>query len=108
MLATFDVLADYMIDNAIYFFRERIEEAFRAGTYTPSDAPRTKKGCNDTIYQKLGGQFTAEEAYGATINVRGFDVQKGRVLTMLYRWEKQGIVQRIEKGVYKKTYRLTV
>lgn len=98
MLATFDVLADYMIDNAIYFFRERIEEAFRAGTYTPSDAPRTKKGCNDTIYQKLGGQFTAEEAYGATINVRGFDVQKGRVLTMLYRWEKQGIVQRIEKG----------
>ena len=108
VLATFDVLADYMIDNAIYFFRERIEEAFRAGTYTPSDAPRTKKGCNDTIYQKLGGQFTAEEAYGATINVRGFDVQKGRVLTMLYRWEKQGIVQRIEKGVYKKTYRLTV
>ena len=108
MLATFDVLADYMIDNAIYFFRERIEEAFRAGTYTPSDAPRTKKGCNDTIYQKLGGQFTAEEAYGATINVRGFDVQKGRVLTMLYRWEKQGIVQRIEKGVYKKTYCLTV
>ena len=108
MLATFDVLADYMIDNAIYFFRERIEEAFRAGTYTPSDAPRTKKGCNDTTYQKLGGQFTAEEAYGATINVRGFDVQKGRVLTMLYRWEKQGIVQRIEKGVYKKTYRLTV
>ena len=108
MLATFDVLADYMIDNAIYFFRERIEEAFRAGTYTPSDAPRTKKGCNDTIYQKLGGQFTAEEAYGATINVRGFDVQKGRVLTMLYRWEKQGIVQRIDKGVYKKTYRLTV
>ena len=108
MLATFDVLADYMIDNAIYFFRERIEEAFRAGTYAPADTPRTQKGCNDTIYQKLGGQFTTEEAYGATINVRGFDVQKGRVRTMLYRWEKQGIVQRIEKGVYKKTYRLAM
>ena len=108
MLATFDVLADYMIDNAIYFFRERIEEAFRAGTYAPADTPRTQKGCNDTIYQKLGGQFTTEEAYGATINVRGFDVQKGRVRTMLYWWEKQGIVQRIEKGVYKKTYRLAM
>ena len=108
MLATFDVLADYMIDNAIYFFRERIEEAFRAATYAPADAPRTQKGCNDTIYQKLGGQFTTEEAYGATINVRGFDVQKGRVRTMLYRWEKQGIVQRIEKGVYKKTYSLAM
>ena len=108
MLATFDVLADYMIDNTIYFFRERIEEAFRAATYAPADTPRTQKGCNDTIYQKLGGQFTTEEAYGATINVRGFDVQKGRVRTMLYRWEKQGIVQRIEKGVYKKTYSLAM
>ena len=105
MLATFDVLADYMIDNAIYFFRERIEEAFRAATYAPSDGPRTQKGSNDTIYRKLAGQFTTEEAYGATVSVRGFDVQRGRVFTMLSRWERQGMVERIEKGVYKKTYR---
>ena len=105
MLATFDVLADYMIDNAIYFFRERIEEAFRAATYAPSDAPRTQKGSNDTIYRKLAGKFTTEEAYGATVSVRGFDVQRGRVFTMLSRWERQGMVERIEKGVYKKTYR---
>ena len=105
MLASFDVLADYMIDNAIYFFRERIEEAFRATTYAPSDAPRTQKGSNDTIYRKLAGQFTTEEAYGATVSVRGFDVQRGRVFTMLSRWERQGMVERIEKGVYKKTYR---
>ena len=105
MLATFDVLADYMIDNAIYFFRERIEEAFRAATYAPSDAPRSQKGSNDTIYRMLAGQFTTEEAYGATVSVRGFDVQRGRVFTMLSRWERQGMVERIEKGVYKKTYR---
>ena len=105
MLATFDVLADYMIDNAIYFFRERIEEAFRATTYAPSDAPRTQKGSNDTIYRKLAGQFTTEEAYGATVSVRGFDVQRGRVFTMLSRWERQGMVERLKKGVYKKTYR---
>ena len=105
MLATFDVLADYMIDNAIYFFRERIEEAFRAATYAPSDSLRTQKGSNDTIYRKLAGQFTTEEAYGATVSVRGFDVQRGRVFTMLSRWERQGMVERIEKGVYKKTYR---
>ena len=85
MLATFDVLADYMIDNAIYFFRERIEEAFRAATYAPSDSLRTQKGSNDTIYRKLAGQFSTEEAYGATVSVRGFDVQRGRVFTMLSR-----------------------
>ena len=108
MLATFDVLADYMIDNAIYFFRERIEEAFRAATYAPADAPRIKKGCNDTIYQKLGNQFTTEEAYGATTIVRGVDVQKGRVRTMLSRWESQGMVRRIDQGVYRKTHRCEI
>ena len=108
MLATFDVLADYMIDNAIYFFRERIEEAFRAATYAPADAPRIKKGCNDTIYQKLGNQFTTEEAYGVTTIVRGVDVQKGRVRTMLSRWESQGMVRRIDQGVYRKTHRCEI
>ena len=108
MLATFDVLADYMIDNAIYFFRERIEEAFRAATYAPADAPRIKKGCNDTIYQKLGNQFTTEEAYGVTTIVRGVDVQKGRVRTMLSRWESQGMVRRIDQGVYRKSHRCEI
>ena len=108
MLATFDVLADYMIDNAIYFFRERIEEAFRAATYAPADAPRIKKGCNDTIYQKLDNQFTTEEAYGVTTIVRGVDVQKGRVRTMLSRWESQGMVRRIDQGVYWKTHRCEI
>ncbi len=108
MLATFDVLADYMIDNAIYFFRERIEEAFRAATYAPADAPRIKKGCNNTIYQKLDNQFTTEEAYGVTTIVRGVDVQKGRVRTMLSRWESQGMVRRIDQGVYRKTHRCEI
>ena len=108
MLATFDVLADYMIDNAIYFFRERIEEAFRAATYAPADAPRIKKGCNDTIYQKLANQFTTEEAYGVTTILRGVDVQKGRVRTMLSRWESQGMVRRIDQGVYRKTHRCEI
>ena len=108
MLATFDVLADYMIDNAIYFFRERIEEAFRAATYAPADAPRIKKGCNDTIYKQLDNQFTTEEAYSATTIVRGVDVQKGRVRTMLSRWESQGMVRRIDQGVYRKTHRCEI
>ena len=108
MLATFDVLADYMIDNAIYFFRERIEEAFRAATYAPADAPRIKKGCNDTIYKQLDNQFTTEEAYSATTIVRGFDVQKGRVRTMLSRWESQGMVRRIDQGVYRKTHQRAI
>ena len=106
MLATFDVLADYMIDNAIYFFRERIEEAFRAGTYAPADAPRTKKSSNDTIYKQLETNFTSDEAFSLAMSLRGGNVTKVRINSMLYRWERQGMVRRIDRGVYKKTFRL--
>jgi len=106
MLATFDVLADYMIDNAIYFFRERIEEAFRAATYAPADAPRTKKSSNDTIYKQLETNFTSDEAFSLAMSLRGGNVTKVRINSMLYRWERQGMVRRIDRGVYKKTFRL--
>ena len=106
MLATFDVLADYMIDNAIYFFRERIEEAFRAATYAPADAPRTKKSSNDTIYKQLETNFTSDEAFSLAMTLRGGNVTKVRINSMLYRWERQGMVRRIDRGVYKKTFRL--
>ena len=106
MLATFDVLADYMIDNAIYFFRERIEEAFRAATYAPADAPRTKKSSNDTIYKQLETNFTSDEAFSLAMSLRGGNVTKVRINSMLYRWERQRMVRRIDRGVYKKTFRL--
>ena len=106
MLATFDVLADYMIDNAIYFFRERIEEAFQAANYTPVDAPRTKKSSNDTIYKQLETNFTSDEAFSLATSLKGGNVTKARINSMLYRWERQGIVRRIDRGVYKKTFRL--
>ena len=106
MLATFDVLADYMIDNAIYFFRERIEEAFQAANYTPVEAPRTKKSSNDTIYKQLETNFTSDEAFSLATSLKGGNVTKVRINSMLYRWERQGIVRRIDRGVYKKTFRL--
>ena len=106
MLATFDVLADYMIDNAIYFFRERIEEAFQAANYAPADAPRTKKSSNDTIYKQLETKFTSDEAFCLASSLKGGNVTKVRINSMLYRWERQGMVRRIDRGVYKKTFRL--
>ena len=107
MLMAFDVIADYMLDNALRFFRERIEAAFNSNDYISSDSIRCRKSKNDTIYEQLNNQFTTDEAYGATIGARGFDVPKSRVNTMLMRWERQGMVVRVDKGVYKKTYQNT-
>ena len=108
MLEAFDVIADYMIDNTIFFFRNRIESAFHSPDYVPSGKPRSRRTKNDTIYEQLADRFTTEEAYDTSISVRGFEVTKGRVFTMLYRWEKQGMVERLDKGVYRKTQRAVV
>ena len=88
MLEAFNVVADYMIDNTIFFFRNRIESAFHS--------PDTLRRCsahpackNDTIYEQLADRFTTEEAYDTSISVRGFEVTKGRVCTMLSRWESK-------------------
>ena len=104
MLAAFDVLADYMIDNAMHFFRERIETAFRSGSYVSSGKARSRKSKNDSIYEELADRFTTEEAYGVSVGIRGGDVSNGSVRTMLSRWEQQGMVERIERGVYKKSH----
>ena len=108
MLEAFDVIADYMIDNTIFFFRNRIESAFHSPDYVPSGKPRSRRTKNDTIYEQLADRFTTEEAYDTSISVRGFEVTKGRVFTMLYRLEKQGMVERLDKGVYRKTQRVVV
>ena len=108
MLEALDVIADYMIDNTIFFFRNRIESAFHSPDYVPSGKPRSRRTKNDTIYEQLADRFTTEEAYDTSISVRGFEVTKGRVFTMLYRWEKQGMVERLDKGVYRKTQRVVV
>ena len=102
MLATFDVLADYMIDNAMYFFKERIEMAFRSAAYAPKAKLRSRKTKNDTIFEQLGEHFNTEDAYCTTVSTRGFDVARARVISMLCRWERQGLVERIDKGVYRK------
>ena len=108
MLEAFDVIADYMIDNTIFFFRNRIESAFHSPDYVPSGKPRSRRTKNDTIYEQLADRFTTEEAYDTSISVRGFEVTKGRVCTMLSRWEQQGMVERLDRGVYKKSYRQEV
>ena len=108
MLEAFAVVADYMIDNTIFFFRNRIESAFHSPEYVPSGKPRSRRTKNDTIYEQLANRFTTEEAYDTSITVRGFEVTKGRVCTMLSRWEHQGMVERLDRGVYKKSYRQEV
>lgn len=61
MLAAFNILADYQLDNALYFFRSRIEDAFSSKSYCGQSLyDRSRRGRNDSIFERLDVTFTFE------------------------------------------------
>ena len=48
MLENYELIADTQLENALYFFRERIANAFKSGDYAGSfSGERVKSGKND-------------------------------------------------------------
>ena len=91
-LAAFNVLADYLLDNALFFFRERIEAAFSSNTYISTSSERCKRGKNDSIFERLAESFSFEQALQQSIAVKGAGISRNAVFQMLKNWRKQGLV----------------
>ena len=91
-LAAFNVLADYLLDNALFFFRERIEAAFSSNTYISTSSDRCKRGKNDSIFERLAESFSFEQALQQSIAVKGAGISRNAVFQMLKNWRKQGLV----------------
>lgn len=97
MLSAFDVLADYQMDNALFFFRERIEAAFMASSYAGTAASeRLRHGKNDSIFERLDASFSFEQALQQSMAVKGPNTSRNAVQQMLKNWRKQGLVVRGE------------
>ena len=104
-LAAFDVLADYQIDNALHFFRDRIEAAFSSKDYCGrATAERTKRGKNDSIFERLDTTFSFEQALQHSIAVKGSNTSRNAVQQMLKNWRKQGLVSFEPNNSFRKTY----
>ena len=102
MLAVFDVLADYLMENALYFFRERIEAAFSSREYMgQTSCSRLHRGKNDTIFEKLDTIFTAEQALQQSVTIKGSSNSEA-VRQMLKNWRKQGLIAQIPDGRFQK------
>ncbi len=102
-LSAFDVLADYQIDNAMYFFRDRIEAAFSSKDYCPRDvAERTRRGKNDTIFSRLDNTFSFEQALQHSIAVKGANISRNAVYQMLKNWRTQGLIANVAGKKYQK------
>ncbi|MBP3850588.1 MAG: hypothetical protein J6E43_07205, partial [Prevotella sp.] len=101
LLEVFNVVADYLMDCALYFFRERIEHAFSSRDYVGT-ADRQRMGKNDSIFARLDFDFGFEAALQQTVAVKGANVSKNAVQQMLKNWKKQGLIVQVERGKFRK------
>lgn len=103
MLAVFDTLADYQLENALYFFRSRIEDAFSSKNYSgQSPYDRSRRGRNDSIFECLDVTFTFEQAQQQSVAVKGANVTHEAVRQMLKNWKRQGLINILPDSRYQK------
>ena len=104
MLSAFDVLADYQLENALYFFRSRIEAAFSSKDYCGQQAPpdRIRRGRNDTIFERLDVTFSFEQAQQQSVAIKGAGVTHESVRQMLKNWKRQGLINILPDARYQK------
>ena len=101
MLEAYDQIADYLLDTALYYFRERIENAFQSRDYVGT-CQRRYKGKNDSIYERLDVEFTFEQAMQQSVAIKGAGVSRNSVHQMLKNWRKQGLAVFAEDGKMRK------
>ena len=104
MLSAFDVLANYQLENALYFFRSRIEAAFSSKDYCGQQvmADRIRRGRNDTIFERLDVSFTFEQAQQQSVAIKGASVTHEAVRQMLKNWKRQGLINILPDARYQK------
>lgn len=103
MLDMYDVLADYLLDCTLFFFRERMERASANSCYSKAGT-RQRIGKNDVIFERLAWDFTFDEALAGSQKVKGEAASRKQVQQMLKNWKAAGII--VDAGMmghYRKT-----
>lgn len=100
MLDAYTLIADSLIDSALFYFRTRIEKAMYKSGDRGGD--RMRQGKNDSIFERLAVDFTTEQAYQQAMIVKGNDTTRNSVRQMLKNWQKQGLIVNTSLGNYKK------
>ena len=102
MLAAYDVIADYLVDNDIYFFRSKLTKAYEQNrNERGGDSKRQRRGKNDTIFDMLPQNFSRADAMKMAARVKGESVTDNAIAKMLYNWKSSGLVT-MEGELFKK------
>lgn len=107
MLEAYGAIADSLMENALYFFADRMEAAFNSRDYVGSSrlpgypGERQRTGKNDSIFARLDTEFGFDSAYQHSVAVKGTGVTHNSVQQMLKNWKKQGLIVYVS-GRYQK------
>ena len=103
LLEAYDVLADSLLENALFYFRDRITKAVSSRNYQGSMGEgRSKRGRNDSIYARLDTDFTFKQAMQHSMAVKGELVTQNGVQQMLKNWRKQGLIDKLDALHFRK------
>ena len=105
LLSAFDVLAYSQLDNALHFFRSRIEEAFGSKEYG-GRVERVRRGKNDSIFARLDTEFSFDEALRQAIALKGACSTRESTRQMLKNWVRQNLIVTLPDRRYRKTHDL--
>ena len=97
LIDCFDTLADYFMDNVLYYFRDRIAKAYDHQEESVS-SNRRSRGKNDSLYERLPEKFTIARAQ----QERDDDPTGSRTRSMVKNWVRQGLVRNVGVGEYEK------
>lgn len=101
VLRVFDIFADYMLENCMLYFHDKMEDAFSSVNYTGS-SKQTRQTKNKTIFSALGDSFCTDEAIMMAYKMKGSKTTRHSVIQMLYNWKKQGLVEEVDASIYHK------
>ena len=107
MLEVFDIIANSLIENALYFFRERIENAFGSKNYA-GGGERSRSSKNDSIFERLDVEFNFDQAFQQSVAIKGAGVSRNSVQQMLKNWRRQGLIIQTEKFRYRKESEIVI
>ena len=99
----FQVVTDAMLDITLYFFREKLAEAYADKDYANvTSEPVKRKSANSTVYDLLPTEFSFEQAMSQAIEVKGVNISANNVSQMLKNWKNHGLVDYLGSKQYRK------
>lgn len=102
MLDTFRLIADSLFDNALYYFKDDLENAFNSRTYQSNSFARCRKSKNDTIFHQLPTEFDTELCLRLARRLKGDRVTHNAIYKMVSNWKNSGWIDSLSPGYYRK------